>query len=61
MQDQSEELHVRTAVTQQLPVSSIGSLDFASLVRGDTISHLPEKTAWAHTEHTLNIDSNQFV
>lgn len=58
MRDQSEVLHVRSVVTQRLAASSTGSLDLASLVHGDTFSHLLEKTAWAHT---LNIDSNKSV
>lgn len=38
-------LHVTTAVTQRLAESSTGSLDLASLVRGDTFSHLLEKNS----------------
>lgn len=42
-------------------MSSTGSLDLASLVRGDTFSHRLEKTVWSHAERTLNTDSNKSV
>lgn len=48
-------------VTQWLAASSIGRLNLASWVYGNTFSHLLEKSAWAHTKHILNIDSNKSV